>query len=133
MHAASVDDVDSAVRAAKSALKTTWNSVSAQERGWLLSRLADLIEERKEVFATIDAWNNGKTYVSAMSDDVEDIVSTLRYYSGWADKKFGQTIHATKTKFGFTIRQPVGVVGQIIPWNYPLGEYYPSQTLVTAP
>lgn len=62
----------------------------------------------------------GKTYKEALEGDLVESVTTFRYYAGWADKVFGQTISTTSEKFAYTIRQPVGVVGQIIPWNYPL-------------
>lgn len=106
-----------------------------------MSRLADLIEENQELLATIDAWDNGahavryvffffffysqltvsgKPYHVALTEDLPESFTTIRYYSGWADKTFGQTISTTPEKFAYTIRQPIGVVGQIIPWNYPL-------------
>jgi aldehyde dehydrogenase (NAD(P)+) len=62
----------------------------------------------------------GKTYAEAYESDLAEAVGVIRYYSGWADKAFGQTINTTPEKFAYTLRQPVGVVGQIIPWNYPL-------------
>jgi aldehyde dehydrogenase (NAD(P)+) len=85
-----------------------------------MARLADLIEERKEVLAAIEAWDNGKPYAVALTEDLPEAITTIRYYSGWADKTYGQTINTTAEKFAYTIRQPIGVVGQIIPWNYPL-------------
>lgn len=85
-----------------------------------MARLADLIEKNKELFASIDAWDNGKSYSEALEGDLVEATTTIRYYSGWADKTFGQTISTTPDKFAYTIRQPIGVVGQIIPWNYPL-------------
>ncbi|KAH6662403.1 aldehyde dehydrogenase domain-containing protein [Plectosphaerella plurivora] len=121
VQAAGPDDVDRAVQAAHRALKTPeWKQLSATDRGRLLGKLADLIEENKELFATIDAWDNGKTYSEALEGDLVEAVGTIRYYSGWADKTFGQTITSVPNKFAYTIRQPIGVVAQIIPWNYPL-------------
>ncbi|KAL4786871.1 aldehyde dehydrogenase domain-containing protein [Aspergillus varians] len=121
VHAASAADVDRAVNAAKAALvHPSWKQLPGTDRGQLIARLADLIEQKKELFATIDAWDNGKTYHAALNDDLTEAYSTMRYYSGWADKSFGQTLHPTPQKLAYTIRQPVGVVGQIIPWNYPL-------------
>ncbi|KAK6067092.1 aldehyde dehydrogenase [Seiridium cupressi] len=121
VQAAGEVDVDRAVKAAHAALKhPSWKKLPATERGILMSKLADLIEENRELFATIDAWDNGKTYQEALGVDLVEAVSVIRYYSGWADKTFGQTIGTTPEKFAYTIRQPVGVVGQIIPWNYPL-------------
>ena len=64
--------------------------------------------------------NLGKTYQEALENDLVEAVGVIRYYSGWADKTFGQTISTTSKKFAYTVRQPIGVVAQIIPWNYPL-------------
>lgn len=62
----------------------------------------------------------GKTFAEAIEGDLVEAVGVFRYYAGWADKTFGQTIGTTTQKFAYTIRQPIGVIGQIIPWNYPL-------------
>ncbi|KAL4914754.1 aldehyde dehydrogenase domain-containing protein [Aspergillus aurantiobrunneus] len=121
VHAASADDIDHAVNAAKAALvHPAWKQLPGTERGQLMAHLADLMEQNKELFATIDAWDNGKPYHVALNEDLVEAIGTIRYYSGWADKTFGHTISTTPEKFAYTIRQPVGVVGQIIPWNYPL-------------
>ncbi|KFA69120.1 hypothetical protein S40285_00112 [Stachybotrys chlorohalonatus IBT 40285] len=121
VQAADADNVDDAVNAARAALKhESWKGISASERGLLMFRLADLIEEKKELLATIDAWDNGKTYAEALETDLGECVTVMRYYAGWADKTFGQTISTTPQKFAYTLRQPIGVVAQIIPWNYPL-------------
>lgn len=120
VHAASVDDVDKAVKAAYTALHSpAWKNMPATDRGILMAKLADNIEANKELFATIDAWDNGKPYTEALNNDLVEAVSVIRYYSGWPDKIAGQTI-AVPNKFAYTIRQPVGVVAQVIPWNYPL-------------
>ncbi|KAF7596375.1 hypothetical protein BBP40_002119 [Aspergillus hancockii] len=121
VYAAGAEDVDKAVKAAKTALKDpSWKLLPATDRGMLMGRLADLIEQNKELFATIDAWDNGKPYHVALNEDLVEAITTFRYYSGWADKTFGQTISTTPQKLAYTLRQPIGVVGQIIPWNYPL-------------
>lgn len=121
VYAAKAEDVEVAVKAARSALKhPSWKNLPGTERGQLINKLADLIEQHREVLATIETWDNGKPYSVALSEDIGDVLSTLRYYAGWADKIFGQTISTTPTKFAYTLRQPIGVVGQIIPWNYPL-------------
>ncbi|KAL6708745.1 mitochondrial aldehyde dehydrogenase [Coniothyrium glycines] len=118
---ASAEDVDRAVQAAKKALKgSAWKQICVTERGRLMSKLADLMEENKELLATIDAWDNGKPYQVALNEDLPEAYSTIRYYAGWSDKLSGQTIGTTPQKFAYTIRQPIGVVAQIIPWNYPL-------------
>ncbi|KAH7126426.1 aldehyde dehydrogenase domain-containing protein [Dactylonectria estremocensis] len=121
VQAADANDIDQAVKAARAALKhASWKLLPASDRGQLMARLADLMEENREILATIDAWDNGKTYQEALETDLVEAVGVIRYYSGWADKTFGQTISTTPQKFAYTIRQPVGVVAQIIPWNYPL-------------
>ncbi|PNY26419.1 aldehyde dehydrogenase-like protein [Tolypocladium capitatum] len=121
VEAAGADDVDAAVQAAYKAFRDpAWKQMAAPDRAHLMSRLADRIEANKEVFATIEAWDNGKSYADALSVDLQDVVGVMRYYAGWADKISGQTISTNYQKFAYTLRQPIGVVGQIIPWNYPL-------------
>src|SRR5215471_2390548 len=66
------------------------------------------------------SWDIGKPYSVALGEDCSEVSETLRYYGGWADKVQGCTINTTPAKFAYTLRQPIGVVGQIIPWNYPL-------------
>ena len=83
--------------------------------------LADFISTDAETLATIETWDNGKPYQVALTSDVAEVAETLRYYGGYADKIHGQVINTTKEKFAYTIREPLGVCGQIIPWNYPLG------------
>ncbi|KAJ5795384.1 uncharacterized protein N7518_003924 [Penicillium psychrosexuale] len=121
VYAGGEEDVDIAVQAARKALKDpSWKLLPATERGVLISRLADLIEQHKETLATIETWDNGKPYQVSLNDDIGEVTNTLRYYAGWADKVYGQTIGTTPAKFAYTLRQPIGVIGQIIPWNYPL-------------
>ncbi|KAM0492225.1 hypothetical protein ACHAP8_010088 [Fusarium lateritium] len=119
VEAADGKDVDTAVKAENAAFKD-WRNVECSERGRLMAKLADLIEAKREVFATIDAWDNGKTYAEAIDGDLVEAVGVIRYFAGWADKIFGQTISTTGKKFAYTIRQPIGVVAQVIPWNYTL-------------
>jgi aldehyde dehydrogenase (NAD+) len=83
-------------------------------------KFADLIEKHREVLATLETWDNGKPYSVALNEDLGEVVSVIRYYGGYADKIHGQTISTTSQKFAYTLRQPIGVCGQIIPWNYPL-------------
>lgn len=77
--------------------------------------MADLIEEHRETIAAIETWDNGKPYTAALNEDVAEVVQTLRYYGGFSDKIFGQVIETTPGKLAYTIRDPVGVCGQIIP------------------
>ncbi|KAF2009729.1 aldehyde dehydrogenase [Aaosphaeria arxii CBS 175.79] len=121
VHAASASDIDAAVKAARAALKhPSWKQLPGTDRGILMAKFADLIEQNKETLATIDAWDNGKPYSVALTEDLPETINTIRYYSGWCDKIHGQTIPTSPQKFAYTLRQPIGVVGQIIPWNYPL-------------
>ncbi|KAK0711200.1 aldehyde dehydrogenase domain-containing protein [Lasiosphaeris hirsuta] len=119
--AATPDDVDLAVNAARNAFKDpSWKSLSGTERGALMSKLADLVAENAETLATIECLDNGKPYATALSENVPEVVNVLRYYAGYADKNFGQVIDVGPAKFAYTVKEPLGVCGQIIPWNYPL-------------
>nr|ODN86945.1 aldehyde dehydrogenase (NAD+) [Cryptococcus depauperatus CBS 7841] len=119
---ASTEDVDTAVKAARKAFRTTWgNNIPAAERGALLNKLADLLERDTDRIAALESINSGKGIRIAREADVGDSVACLRYYAGLADKIHGQTIQSFgKEKFVYTLHQPIGVCGQIIPWNYPL-------------
>jgi aldehyde dehydrogenase (NAD+) len=113
-------DIDLAVQAARKALESgPWGGLDAAERGRLLLRLADLVEARAGELAALEALNAGKLHGDALGD-VRGVVNTLRYYAGWADKIEGRTLPVRGNFLSYTLRQPVGVVGQIIPWNFPL-------------
>lgn len=114
------EDVDKAVAAARKAFKGEWRNVSSTERGELMFKLAALVEQHKETLATIETWDNGKPYSVALNEDLGEVTGTLKYYAGYADKIHGQVIDTTAAKLAYTIREPIGVCGQIIPWNYPL-------------
>ncbi|KAI0771504.1 NAD-aldehyde dehydrogenase [Trametes elegans] len=120
--AGSEKDIDVAVAAARKAFKTTWGkNVTGFERSRLLNKLADLIERDAQELAELETLNNGKPVKIARDFDIGDSVQCLRYYAGWADKILGQSIEVdNKTKFAFTRHDPIGVCGQIIPWNYPI-------------
>ncbi|KAH6889191.1 aldehyde dehydrogenase domain-containing protein [Thelonectria olida] len=121
VQAADASDVDRAVRAAHTALTSPeWKQMTAAQRGHLMYKLADHIEQQKNIFATSEAWDNGKTYADALNLDLPEVINVIRYYAGWADKTHGQTMTTNPQKLAYTIRQPIGVVGQIIPWNFPL-------------
>ncbi|RYP54741.1 hypothetical protein DL768_000565 [Monosporascus sp. mg162] len=121
VEAAGAEDVDKAVEAARAAFDhESWKDMSGTERGLLMFRLADLVEQHKEVLATIETWDNGKPFADSMTIDLPDVIKTLRYYAGYADKIHGQTIPISNRKFAYTLRRPLGVCAQIIPWNYPL-------------
>ncbi|KAM0717325.1 hypothetical protein Q7P37_007177 [Cladosporium fusiforme] len=121
VHAASPADIDLAVSAARAAFNGPWRDIHPSERGGLLYKLSQLVEEHREVLATIETWDNGKPYTVARDEDISEVVGTLRYYAGWADKIHGQVVDSGPAKLAYTIREPVGVCGQVIPWNYPLG------------
>ncbi|KAK8122898.1 aldehyde dehydrogenase [Apiospora sp. TS-2023a] len=117
----SESDIDKAVAAARAALKApAWKNLQSSDRGGLLYRLADLVDAHRETLATIETWDNGKPYTVSLNEDMAEVTGTLRYYAGFADKVFGQVIETSPDKFAYTVREPVGVCGQIIPWNYPL-------------
>ncbi|KAI0246873.1 aldehyde dehydrogenase [Lactifluus subvellereus] len=114
-------DVDRAVETAHRAFETSWGlKVPGAERGKLLSRLADLMEKHSDELAALEALDNGKTFTWAKGVDVDFSISTIRYYAGWADKIHGQVIETHEDKLAYTRHEPFGVVGQIIPWNFPL-------------
>jgi aldehyde dehydrogenase (NAD+) len=118
--AAGKTDVDRAVKAARHALESKpWNSMDAADRGRLLFKLADLVEKNASELAELESLNCGKT-ITDSEGDMQGVVNTLRYYGGWADKVEGRTVPVRGSFFSYTLRQPVGVVGQIIPWNFPL-------------
>ncbi|KAG2077513.1 aldehyde dehydrogenase [Suillus decipiens] len=120
--AGSVKDIDIAVAAARKAFNTTWGkNVTGFERSKLLNKLADLMERDQSILAEVESLNNGKPFKIARDFDIGDSIQCLRYYAGWADKITGQTIEVdNKTKLAFTRHDPIGVCGQIIPWNYPI-------------
>jgi aldehyde dehydrogenase (NAD+) len=113
-------DVDKAVKAARRALESgPWGKMDAAERGNLLLKLADLVEQNTGELAALESLNCGKTITDSVGD-MAGVVNTLRYYAGWADKIEGKTVPVRGSFLSYTLRQPVGVVGQIIPWNFPL-------------
>ncbi|KAG5931229.1 hypothetical protein E4U53_001885 [Claviceps sorghi] len=121
VEAASPADVDRAVSAAREAFKNpSWRHMAGGARGALMHKLADLIEQHQRVLATIETWDNGKPYRVSFDEDLGEVIACLRYYAGWADKIHGQTIPTTTAKLAYTLKHPIGVCAQIIPWNYPL-------------
>ena len=114
-------DVDLAVKAARAAFESgPWPKMSAADRGRLLNRLADLVERHKEELAALESLDNGKPVSDAVAADLPLTIKCYRYYAGWADKIHGKTIPIEGNYFCYTRHEPVGVVGQIIPWNFPL-------------
>jgi aldehyde dehydrogenase (NAD+) len=114
-------DVDKAVKAARNAFENgPWRKMPASERGRLLHRFADLVEKNADELARLESLDNGKPVAIARAVDVPASVSCYRYFAGWADKVHGKTIPIDGDYFCYTKHEPVGVVGQIIPWNFPL-------------
>jgi aldehyde dehydrogenase (NAD+) len=125
-HVAEADaaDVDKAVAAARNALERgPWRTTSASERGRLLNRLADLIEQNADEIARLETLDNGMPLAVAQTVAVPLTLGQLRYFAGWADKNHGKTIPVNGNYFCYTRHEPVGVVGQITPWNFPLLMY----------
>ena len=114
-------DVDKAVRAARKAFDTgPWRKMNARDRGRLIHRLADLMDENKEELAALETLDNGKPINDSRNADLPLTIDCYRYYAGWADKIEGKTIPVNGPYFCYTRHEPVGVIGQIIPWNFPL-------------
>jgi aldehyde dehydrogenase (NAD+) len=113
-------DVDRAVAAAKRAYETSWGlKASGSRRGELLNKLADLMERYSDELAALEALDNGKTFTWARGLDLSMSIATIRYYAGWADKIHGKVIETNEGKLSYTRHEPIGIVGQIIPWNFP--------------
>lgn len=121
VYAAEEDDVDIAVTAARAAFKS-WKKSTGVDRGKLLFKVAQLLEEEKEkeLITSIEAWDSGKTKEQNAQYDIDEVIEVFRYYAGWADKIQGKVIYNNPKKFAYTVHEPFGVCGQIIPWNYPL-------------
>jgi len=114
-------DIDKAVKAARKAFESgPWPKMAASERGRLLHKLADAIEANIDELAALETLDNGKPLRDSRAADLPLTVKCYRYYAGWADKIHGKTIPIEGNFFCYTRHEPVGVVGQIIPWNFPL-------------
>jgi aldehyde dehydrogenase (NAD+) len=114
-------DVEKAVKAARAAFEHgPWRKMPSSARGRLLNRLADLIEQNADELASLESLDNGKPVSVAKAVDVPATVACYRYFAGWADKVQGKTIPIDGDYFCYTRHEPVGVVGQIIPWNFPM-------------
>ena len=117
-------DINQAVAAARKAFESgRWPDISPAERGRLLWKLADLIEQHREELAELETLDNGKPLIFSRAGDIPSAANAFRYMAGWATKVEGTTIPISSSRakyFAYTLREPVGVVGQIIPWNFPL-------------
>jgi len=114
-------DVDLAVEAAQRAFENVWGlNASGAQRSQLLWNLAREMEAHHDELAALEALDNGKTFGWAKGTDVAFSIQVIKYFAGWADKISGQTIETDEKKLIYTRHEPIGVVGQIIPWNFPL-------------
>ncbi len=114
------EEIDAAVQAARACCDSKeWRELPARKRGQLLYRIAELLEQRSPEIAEVETKNNGKPLFESKID-VAMAVETFRYYAGWADKLTGDTLPVSGNFFTYTLREPVGVVGAIVPWNFPL-------------
>ena len=114
-------DIDAAAKAARKAFEGgDWRKMDARDRGRLIYKLADLIEAEADELAALESLDNGKPIRDAKAADLPLTIDCLRYYAGYADKIHGQTIPVRGNYFCYTRKEPVGVVGQIIPWNFPM-------------
>jgi aldehyde dehydrogenase (NAD+) len=114
-------DIDLAVKAARKAFDAgPWRKLDARDRGHLMYKLADLIEQHKDELAELETLDNGKPISESKNADVPLVIDCFRYYAGWADKIHGQTVPIRGNYFCYTRREPLGVAGQIIPWNFPM-------------
>lgn len=119
VHEATEKDVDTAVAAARAAFEGEWRNVTPSDRGKLLVKLAELIERDFEQIAAIESLDNGKALTMSKAD-LGNAVGCIRYYAGWSDKIHGQTIDTNPETLSYTRHEPIGVCGQIIPWNFPI-------------
>lgn len=115
------EDIDLAVAAARKAFDDgEWTTMEPAERAHILYTFANLLAEHQEEIAQIEAMDAGKPYTAALEDDIGGTIEHFRYYAGWATKISGKTTNVSPDYVTYTLHEAVGVVGQIIPWNYPL-------------
>ncbi|MGH8880799.1 MAG: aldehyde dehydrogenase family protein, partial [Stackebrandtia sp.] len=122
---ASPEDVDDAVRAAHAAFEHSgWKELGGAERGRILFRAADLIEEQTRYLSALETLEVGKLYKDGVFGDIPAVLATFRYYAGYADKLHGSTVqlpdYAGRHRLNYTLREPLGVIGAITPWNNPI-------------
>ena len=120
---AGIKDVDQAVEAARKAFDAAggaWRKMSASERGKILWRIGDLVEKNIEELAELETLDNGKPIFESRYVDMPMVADVFRYYAGWASKIHGETVNTFNNAFTYTLREPVGVIGAIVAWNFPL-------------
>jgi aldehyde dehydrogenase (NAD+) len=118
--AASKDDVDAAVAAARAALSGPWGKLSARERGRLVWKLGERVMEKVDEVARLETLHNGKPITESRHIEIPMAAECLQYFAGWADKIHGETVPVKGQAFVYTQREPLGVVAAIVPWNFPL-------------
>src|SRR6201991_1726326 len=114
------DDVDRAVAAARRAFEGPWRTMRASERGQILLRLAELMRQHADEIAELESLDAGKPIAGVLRQDLPAAIDTLTYYAGWADKIHGEVVPTRDEALTYTLREPVGVVAAIVPWNFPL-------------
>jgi len=114
------DDVDAAVAAARAAFNGPWGKMSARDRGRLVSKLADRLLEKADEVARLETLHNGKPIFESRQIEIPAAAKCFEYYAGWADKVMGETIPVDGNYLTYTLREPLGVVAAIVPWNFPL-------------
>jgi aldehyde dehydrogenase (NAD+) len=121
-HVAEADaaDIDAAVASARAAFEGEWGHMRAADRGHALLRLADLIRQNQDSLIALESLDSGKPISAIKRQDLPAVLDTLAYYAGWADKINGEVIPARPDALTYTVREPIGVVGAIVPWNFPL-------------
>jgi len=117
---ATEEDVDRAVQAARAAFEGPWSRMSARERGRLLWTLGERLMERADEVARLETLHNGKPISESRHVEIPAAAECLQYYAGWADKIHGETLPVKGNHFTYTLREPLGVVAAIVPWNFPL-------------
>src|SRR6476659_9512791 len=114
------EDIDKAVAAARKAFEGKWSKISARDRGRMIYKLSQLIEQNTADLAALETADNGKPIKESLYVDLPQVVENFEYFAGWSTKIEGETIPVPGKMFNYTLREPIGVCGQIIPWNFPL-------------
>src|SRR6476659_8053769 len=117
---ASASDVDAAVAAARAALDGPWGKMSARERGRIVWKMGERLMETIDEVARLETLHNGKPITESRHIELPMAAECLQYFAGWADKTGGETIPVKGNNFVYTLREPIGVVAAIVPWNFPM-------------
>jgi aldehyde dehydrogenase (NAD+) len=113
-------DIDAAVRSARAAFEETWGRMPGRDRGRMLLAFADQIRAHADELVELESLDSGKPVSAIRRQDLPAVLDTLTYYAGWADKITGQIVPTRPDALTYVVREPVGVVGAIVPWNFPL-------------